>query len=331
MADNLTIDDIAEALGVSKTTVSRAISGKGRISQATTERILTYINEHNYKPNVYAQGLAMQKTSNIGVVWPGDSDAGELPFFQKCLLGINRAAAQSHYDLLVSILEDSDISGIRRIVENRKVDGMILTRTLMEDLPARYLKESGIPFVAIGSSLDPDVICVDNANEKACCDLTERMLQSGVTRLALIGGPCDHVISGTRLRGFEKGHAKSGIKPDEKLIHMGVWDLADVETAFLDVLEEGADALICMDDGIAEKVLTICHSRGIQIPKTIRLVSFYDSIVLENVFPSVTAIRFDDAALGEAAADNLIRLLAGEEVHSRTLDNYRIILRETFY
>ena len=67
MADNLTIDDIAEALGVSKTTVSRAISGKGRISQATTERILTYINDHNYKPNVYAQGLAMQKTSNIGV------------------------------------------------------------------------------------------------------------------------------------------------------------------------------------------------------------------------------------------------------------------------
>ncbi len=331
MADNLTIDDIAEALGVSKTTVSRAISGKGRISQATTERILTYINEHNYKPNVYAQGLAMQKTSNIGVVWPGDSDAGELPFFQKCLLGINRAAAQSHYDLLVSILEGSDISGIRRIVENRKADGMILTRTLMEDLPAQYLKESGIPFVAIGSSLDPDVICVDNANEKACCDLTERMLQSGVTRLALIGGPCDHVISGTRLRGFEKGHAKSGIKPDEKLIHMGVWDMADVETAFLDVLEDGADALICMDDGIAEKVLTICHSRGIQIPKTIRLASFYDSSVLENVFPSVTAIRFDDAALGEAAADTLIRLLAGEEVHSRALDNYRMIFRETFY
>ena len=208
---------------------------------------------------------------------------------------------------------------------------MILSRTLMEDLPAQYLKESGIPFVAIGSSLDPDVICVDNANEKACCDLTERMLQSGVTRLALIGGPCDHVISGTRLRGFEKGHAKSGIKPDEKLIHMGAWDMADVETAFLDVLEEGADALICMDDGIAEKVLTICHSRGIQIPKTIRLASFYDSSVLENVFPSVTAIRFDDAALGEAAADTLIRLLAGEEVHSRTLDNYRMIFRETFY
>ena len=330
MAGNLTIDDIAEALGVSKTTVSRAISGKGRISRATTERILTYINEHNYKPNVYAQGLAMQKTSNIGVIWPGDFDAGELPFFQKCLLGINQAA-QNHYDLLVSILEGSDISGIRRIVENRKADGMILTRTLMEDLPARYLKESGIPFVAIGSSMDPDVICVDNANEKACCDLTERMLQSGVTRLALIGGPCDHVISGTRLRGFEKGHAKSGIKPDEKLIHMGVWDMADVETAFLDVLGEGADALICMDDGIAEKVLTICYSRGIQIPKTIRLASFYDSSFLANAFPAVTAIRFDDAALGKMAADTLIRLLSGERVHSRMLENYRIILRETFY
>lgn len=331
MAANLTIDDIAEALGVSKTTVSRAISGKGRISQATTERILTYINEHNYKPNVYAQGLAMQKTSNIGVVWPGDSDAGELPFFQKCLLGINQAAAQNHYDLLVSILEGSDISGIRRIVENRKADGIILTRTLMEDLPARYLKESGIPFVAIGSSMDPDVICVDNANEKACCELTDRMLQHGEKRIALIGGPCDYVITRTRLRGFEEGHAKSGRKPDERLIHMGVLSIADVEAAFLKILEDGADSLICMDDGIAEQVLTICHSRGIQIPKTIRLASFYDSDFLANVFPAVTAIRFDDTELGNTAADTLIRLLSGERVHSRMLENYRIILRETFY
>lgn len=331
MAANLTIDDIAEALGVSKTTVSRAISGKGRISQATTERILTYINEHNYKPNVYAQGLAMQKTSNIGVVWPGDSDAGELPFFQKCLLGINQAAAQNHYDLLVSILEGSDISGIRRIVENRKADGIILTRTLMEDLQARYLKESGIPFVAIGSSMDPDVICVDNANEKACCELTDRMLQHGGKRIALIGGPCDYVITRTRLKGFEEGHAKSGRKPDERLIHMGVLSIADVEAAFLKILEDGADSLICMDDGIAEQVLTICHSRGIQIPKTIRLASFYDSSFLANAFPAVTAIRFDDAALGKTAADTLIRLLSGERVHSRMLENYRIILRETFY
>ena len=72
MSNNITISDVAEALGVSKTTVSRAISGKGRIGAATRKRVLEYIQEHDYKPNVIARGLAQSKTFNICVVMPGD-------------------------------------------------------------------------------------------------------------------------------------------------------------------------------------------------------------------------------------------------------------------
>ena len=69
---SITIADIAENLGISKTTVSRAISGKGRISEATRQRVKAYMEENNYKPNVIAQGLAKSKTYNIGVVMPSD-------------------------------------------------------------------------------------------------------------------------------------------------------------------------------------------------------------------------------------------------------------------
>ena len=65
MSKNITISDVAEALGVSKTTVSRAISGKGRIGEATRQRVMEYITEHDYKPNVIAKGLAQSKTYNI--------------------------------------------------------------------------------------------------------------------------------------------------------------------------------------------------------------------------------------------------------------------------
>mgnify|MGYP000798153623 FL=1 len=75
---NITIADVAEALGVSKTTVSRAISGKGRIGRETRERVLAYIEEHDYKPNVIAKGLAQSKTYNICVVMPGEYDAVDL-------------------------------------------------------------------------------------------------------------------------------------------------------------------------------------------------------------------------------------------------------------
>ncbi len=80
---NLTIGDIAEELGVSKTTVSRAISGKGRIGEKTREKVLRYIKEHDYRPNVIAKGLAQSRTYNIGLVIPGSYHLVELPFFHK--------------------------------------------------------------------------------------------------------------------------------------------------------------------------------------------------------------------------------------------------------
>lgn len=86
---NLTIADIAQELGVSKTTVSRAISGKGRIGEGTRNRVLQYIEAHNYSPNVMAKGLAQKKTYNLGMTLPGDYNIEELPFFQKCMLGIS--------------------------------------------------------------------------------------------------------------------------------------------------------------------------------------------------------------------------------------------------
>ena len=82
----LTIADIADTLGVSKTTVSRAISGKGRIGSETRERVLKYIDAHNYTPNVIAKSLAQNKTYNLAVVMPGDYELIDLPFFQNLSL-----------------------------------------------------------------------------------------------------------------------------------------------------------------------------------------------------------------------------------------------------
>ena len=101
---NLTIGDIAQELGVSKTTVSRAISGKGRIGEQTRKRVLEYIEERHYSPNVVAKGLAQNKTFNLGMVLPGDYNIVELPFFQKCMLGISRVASARGYDVLISMV-----------------------------------------------------------------------------------------------------------------------------------------------------------------------------------------------------------------------------------
>ena len=130
---NITIADVAEALGVSKTTVSRAISCKGRIGRETRERVLAYIEEHDYKPYVIAKGLAQSITYNICVVMPGEYDVVDLTFFQECLFGIQEIAGSMEYDILLSICRKNDISSLERIIANHKVDGVILMRTFVED------------------------------------------------------------------------------------------------------------------------------------------------------------------------------------------------------
>lgn len=107
---NLTIADIAQELGVSKTTVSRAMSGKGRIGEETRKRVREYIEAHHYSPNVVAKGLAQNKTFNLGLVLPGDYQIVELPFFQKCMMGISRTASEAGYDVSLSMVTADKIT-----------------------------------------------------------------------------------------------------------------------------------------------------------------------------------------------------------------------------
>ena len=148
----ITISDVAEALGVSKTTVSRAISGKGRIGEATRQKVLAYIEEHDYKPNVIARGLAQSKTFNLCVVMPEDYALVDLPFFQEVITGIQEIAGMNEYDILLCICQENDITGLERVVRNRKVDGIVLLRTFLKDPQIELLLEKKIPFVTTGST-----------------------------------------------------------------------------------------------------------------------------------------------------------------------------------
>ena len=120
----MTIDDIARDLGISKTTVSRAISGKGRIGQETRDRVLRYIEENNYRPSAIAKGLAQSKTFNIAFVMPGDYSNADLPFFQKCMWGISIMASQRDYDVIISMVDEGNLSQLVRMIDHHKTDGV---------------------------------------------------------------------------------------------------------------------------------------------------------------------------------------------------------------
>lgn len=326
---NLTIGDIAEELGVSKTTVSRAISGKGRIGEKTRRRVLDYIEEHHYSPNVVAKGLAQNKTFNLGMVLPGDYNIAELPFFQNCMLGVSRAASSHGYDVLVSMVTADNIAQLERAVTNRKVDGVILTRTLADDAPMKYLKKNEVPFVAIGSADDEEVVLIDNDHRSACRELTEKLLDRGIKKIALIGGNENYVVTWNRRQGFEEAFAHRKEWDGSRRIFMNIDDGKKVERIVEQLLADGTECIVGMDDFLCGCVLNALQHRQIIVPEQMQVVSFYDSTMLEYRTPSITSIRFNVEELGRKACELLLGMLDGEEVERRTLLGYEVRMRKS--
>lgn len=325
----MTIDDIARELNISKTTVSRAISGKGRISDATRDRVMSYISEINYKPSAIAQGLATSKTMNIGFVMPGESDIVDLPFFQTCIWGITSMAARMDYDVFISVVSDKDISGLARLVENHKVDGLLLGRTYTNDRAIAYLKANGTPFVAIGSTTEPGVVQVDNNDRGGCTELTSLLLYKGMRRLALIGGNSTHMVNNNRLNGYLDGFARAGITPDDSLIYMNVNGAFMIEQIVDDLLEKEVDCIIGMDDAICGSILSKLNKENIPIPEKMKVASFFNSSLLEHNRPSVTSLKFDVAQLGMLSCMTLLNMIDGKPVKDVTLLNYEIAMKES--
>lgn len=324
-----TIEDIAQELGVSKTTVSRAISGKGRIGQATRERVLAFIKEHDYRPNVVARGLAQRKTYNLALLMPKDYVATEFLFFKDCMNGICEVASAYDYDIIISIVDGEDVSQIQRLDANRKVDGMIVSRAVVSSRVQKYLKQCKEPFVLIGPSTDPDVPFVDNKNQEAGKELTSIMLMKGMRRLALLGGNQSYNVTGSRYQGFMDAHKELGIPVDENLIFMNMDSQMAVSDAISKLRAEEADGIVCMDDVICSMCMSSLREKKISVPAQMKVASMYDSKNLEYNNPPVTSICFDTVRLGKMACIKLLQILGENPQEDLIPLNYQVILRES--
>lgn len=325
----LTISDVAEALGVSKTTVSRAISGKGRIGKDTRERVLAYIEKYNYKPNVLAKGLAKLKTYNIGVMLPEDYTVVDLPFFQSCLIGIEETAISMDYDILLTMSRGRDCAQLMRMVENHKVDGVILMRTFTEDAHVEYLMTQNIPFVTVGSSNYQGVIQVDNDHRSACRELISILLMKDMKRIGLIGGIESHVVTQSRIQGYMDAHEQAGVPVNQETMYVNIEKEVMIERAVEKILEQGVDCIVCMDDAVCIHVLNKLRKEKIAIPGEMKVASFYDSSILRNNLPSITSLSFNARELGMVTCKVLMELIDGNTVKPRTLLGYEVILKDS--
>lgn len=243
--------------------------------------------------------------------------------------GICAMAAQRGYDLLLCYVSETDTDQLERQLASHKVDGVILSRTMSDDPCIDLLNQYGVPFVAIGRIDDPEIPQADNDQLGAACEMTRLLLQLGIRRIAYLGGSGTYTVNADRLRGYLRGLAEFGVQADQTLIHTGLKSDEQRTDALEATLERRPDCLLCCDDRLAFDVVRELRARHIHVPQDIRVASLYDSELLVDITPSISAVQFDAERIGSTACRMLLDILAGKDVPKRQLQGYQVILRDS--
>ena len=327
--NNLKIAEIAEALGISKTTVSRALSGKGRVGEETRARVFAYAGLAGREVKAPRRPPVTSATHNLSLVIPKHFVQLDLPFLRKCMGGICTMAAQRGYDLLLCYVSQTDTVQLERQLASHKVDGVILSRTMADDPSVDLLKQYNVPFVAIGRIDDDTIPQADNDQVGAACEMTRLLLQLGTRRIAYLGGSGTYTVNADRLRGYLRGLAEFNIPADQALIRTGIESDEQRMDALEAVLEQHPDCLLCCDDRLAFDLVRELRARHIRVPQDVRVASLYDSELLVGMTPSVSAVQFDAERIGSTACRMLLDRLAGKDIPTKQLQGYQVILRDS--
>lgn len=325
----MTIDEMAKELGVSKSTVSRALSGKGRIGEKTRKRILTFAMEHGEKGKICAKETVHDATNSLGVILPADIYEDTHPFFQECLLGICETASKLGWHVIVAAATADDISQIRNLVEQHRVDGMILTRALREDKAAAYLTNLAFPLAMTGLCEQEGVIQIDTDNEAAAESLTGALIEKGFRRFALIVDDLSYCVNRNRYDGFHNALMKNGVPAGQQIVYTGNQSKERLDALIGLIMAQRAECIICGDDVICTRVMSRLLADGYRIPRDIAIASLYDSQNLNCFTPAVTAVKVMPRDVGNMAADQLIRRLQGKDYEWKNMMAYEVSLRRS--
>lgn len=320
------LEDIALSLGLSKSTVSRALSGKGRISSKTRQSIIDYAEKSGYRPNSIASSLARQRTNNISAVIPSDALTYEMSFFHGCLMGICKAVSAAQYDVLLTVVEEDDISMLEKTVQNRKVDGFILMRALKDDLPAKLLTEKGQHFVLVGSCEDDAITQVDGDNQAAAYQLTDYMLSKHKGDLSFICGVSSYTVNQSRCNGFYLAYANAGRTPCNDLVFCDAVSRQQVLNAVDCAIAKNASAIICGDDYICRLTLERLGERN---HKGMRVAAFYNDHFFESMNPIQALVDIPARDLGFQAGKKLVEIIENNASPSKSKVAHRFIFYES--
>lgn len=216
----MNLKNLAKNLGISETTVSRALNGYPEVSERTRERVLAAAKAAGYRPNPMARSLAVGRTNVVGIIYPLLPNDLADPMFLDIVGGMSEALEARQMDLIIApVAPANEFRSYQRTVQGRRVDGLIVGRTRLHDERIAYLAQQGLPFVAHGrTQLNQPHAWFDYDNEAGMGLAVQRLAGLGHRRIGLISAELDMNFVRQRVDSFRASMQAAGLAPDPDLM-----------------------------------------------------------------------------------------------------------------
>lgn len=330
-----TIRDVAQAAGVSITTVSHVINGTRFVSDQVAADVRRAMLELGYRPNVLARGLRSGKTRTIGLIIPDNSNL----FFAEVSRVIENVSFQNGYSLIICNSDDNLVkekSYLDTLVE-KQVDGIIFISAGSYSKDIEKLVQSRTPVVVVDrdfEGLPADTVLVDN--QLGGYLATQYLIQLGHRHIACISGPSEVNPSADRLIGFRKALREAGLLIEEELILRGDFHYQSGERCMHQLLELNRpfSAIFVCNDMMAIGALKAAHNRNLRVPQDISIIGFDDIPIAEAISPALTTIAQPYDEMATTATNLLLEKLSQPQGNQknkfeRIVLQPHLVIRET--
>lgn len=311
-----TIIDIAQELGVSNSTVSRALHNHPDINAETRKAILDKAQELDYQLNQLAHSLVKSRTNTVGIIVPEFLTQ----FFPNVIVGAQLVLRQAGYNLMIMQSGESyetEVANTKALLANR-VDGLLVSMSHETNNydHFRTFEKRDIPMVYFNrviEGLGTHKVVADDF--QGAFTVVEHLIQNGYRRIAHLGGPPNLLISQERERGYREALKKYNLPALPELIIHGDFTAqkAAIYGKHLLDLSEPPDAIFAVNDPTAIEILTLAKAKGVRVPEELGVVGFSDDPIALHIGNGLTTVKQPTAQIGEAAAAMILGMMRGEE------------------
>ncbi len=331
----MSIQALADSLGLSISTISRALNGYPDVSERTRERVRQAASSMNYQPHPVAHRLATGKTGAIALITSVRTDNYIDATHTALMSGAAEVLrAQKYFTVSVGIpTGDDEMPEFERFLSARIVDGVILARTRTDDARVSLLQQRGIPFITHGrTQTNTAHAWVDTDNVGAFEFATQALIERGHRRIAMINGPSHMTFAVLREQGFRKAIAQAGLAPADCPVHHAELSAQAGEQLTRRLL--GADpapsAIVCATDTLALGAMQAIKQARLRVGEDIAIVGYGNTEAGQYADPPLATIDHAIVDNGRHLAQLLLRVMAGEDATSLTqLEEPQLIVRSS--